>query len=137
MVGFKVGYFWYQIGNGDFLYSFFSTIAVNLENGKWGSVFPIVMNELYQGKVDSKHIEIAQREVREIRTRLSSFSSDNVIWDYESTEKQPPWGTNISTDITDLSNYFVTSDGEDLFEVLDRAIMESKESGHPLMIEAI
>ncbi len=27
--------------------------------------------------------------------------------------KQPPWGKNISNDITNLSNYFVTSDGED------------------------
>lgn len=31
-VGFKVGFFWYQIGSGDFLHCFFSTVAVNLEN---------------------------------------------------------------------------------------------------------
>ena len=38
-VGFKVGFFWYQIGSGDFLHCFFSTVAVNLENGNWGSRF--------------------------------------------------------------------------------------------------
>ena len=27
-----VGFFWYQIGSGDFLHCFFSTVAVNLEN---------------------------------------------------------------------------------------------------------
>ncbi|MFR0955253.1 MAG: Imm70 family immunity protein [Roseburia inulinivorans] len=32
-VGFKVKFYWYQIGHGDFLHSFFSTVAYNLENG--------------------------------------------------------------------------------------------------------
>ncbi len=31
-VGFKVKYYWYQIGSGDFLHSFFSTVAYRLEN---------------------------------------------------------------------------------------------------------
>jgi len=47
-VGFKVKFYWYQIGNGAFLHSFFSTVAYNLENGNWGSRFPIIMCELYQ-----------------------------------------------------------------------------------------
>lgn len=29
---------------------------------------------------------------------------------------QPPWKTNISDVIINLSNYFVTSDGEDLLQ---------------------
>ena len=55
MVGFKVKYYWYQIGSGDFLFSFFSTVAYNLENQKWGSKFPVIMNELYQGELSSTH----------------------------------------------------------------------------------
>lgn len=42
MVGFKVKYNWYQIGAGDFLFSFFSTVAYNLENQKWGSKFSVI-----------------------------------------------------------------------------------------------
>lgn len=53
-VGFKVDFEWYQIGNGDFLYSFFSTVAYHLEGGKWGSRFPIIMKKLYQGKLKWK-----------------------------------------------------------------------------------
>ena len=34
MVGFKVKFYWYQIGSGDFLHAFFSTVAYNLENMK-------------------------------------------------------------------------------------------------------
>lgn len=51
-VGFSVGFYWFQIGTGDFLHSFFSTVAFNLENKKWGSRFPIIMNKLYQGKLE-------------------------------------------------------------------------------------
>lgn len=32
--------------------------------------------------------------------------------------KSPPWGRNISKDISDLSNYFVTSSGDDLITVI-------------------
>lgn len=48
-VGFKVGYYWFQVGTSDFLHSFFSTICIRLEHGKWGSVYPKLMEELYQG----------------------------------------------------------------------------------------
>lgn len=56
MVGFKVKFYWYQIGSGDFLHAFFSTVAYNLENMKWGSRFPVIMKELYQGHLPKEHI---------------------------------------------------------------------------------
>ena len=113
-VGFKVKYYWYQIGRGDFLHSFFSTVAYNLENDNWGSRFPIIMNELYQGKMSWMNVDKA-------------FSPDKVIWDIEDLSKQPPWGNNISKDITSLSNYFVTSDGEDFLATFLRALEMAKE----------
>ncbi len=33
-----------------------------------------------------------------------------------------PWGDDIGSDITDLSNYFVTSEGEDLITIITHAI---------------
>ena len=75
-VGFKVGYYWFQVGTSDFLHS---------------------------------------------------FPSSDVIWDAEDLSLTPPWGNNISSDITDLSNYFVTSDGRDLISVLSEAMNEAKE----------
>ncbi len=62
-VGFKVKYYWYQIGRGDFLHSFFSTVAYNLENENWGSRFPIIMNELYQGKMSWMNVDKAIAEL--------------------------------------------------------------------------
>ncbi len=63
-VGFKVKFYWYQIGHGDFLHSFFSTVAYNLENGNWGSRFPVIMNELYQGKLECDNTDILKRHTK-------------------------------------------------------------------------
>ena len=136
-VGFKVKFYWYQIGQGDFLHSFFSTVAYNLENRIWGSRFPIIMNELYQGKVEYKNIIMALEELDIIKKELKSFNPQDVVWDIEDLSKQPPWGNNISKDITDLSNYFVTSDGNDFLTVFFHALEKAKEVNCEIEIKSI
>lgn len=136
-VGFKVMFFWYQIGNGDFLHSFFSTVAYNLENGRWGSRFPVIMNELYQGKLAQENIDKAIVELSIIKNELQKFSPEKVVWDIEDLSKQPPWGRNISKDITDLSNYFVTSGGDDFLTVFSHALEKAKEVNAAIEIKAV
>lgn len=136
-VGFEVGYYWYQIGSGDFLHSFFSTIAVDLENENWGIRFPIIMNELYKGKIELEHIDTAIEELKNIKSELKSFSIDNVVWDFEDRSKSAPWGDNISDDILNLSNYFITSDGEDFITIFMHALIQAKELGEPITIDVI
>lgn len=136
-VGFKVDFFWYQIGSGDFLHSFFSTVAVNLEDGKWGKRFPVIMNDLYKGKIDNKKVKKAIKEVEKIKTELKKITPDKVVWDIDDLTKQPPWGDEISTDITDLSNYFVTSDGEDFLSIFMNALNEAKEMNTSIEIESL
>ncbi|XZJ40518.1 Imm70 family immunity protein (plasmid) [Clostridium perfringens] len=109
-VGLKIDFLWYQIGIPDFLHSFFSTISYNLEESKWGSKYPILMNELYQGKLSWENANKAIKELNLIRKELKKFSPDYVVWDIDDISKLSPWGKNISSDITDLSNYFVTSE---------------------------
>ena len=116
---------------GIFCILFFSTIAYNLEDKKWGSKDPIIMNQLYSGELKYEQIHKALDELEDIRLRLSDLSPDRVIWDIDDLSAQPPWGRNISDEIKDLSNYFVTSDGEDLISVLNRALnagLDTKES---------
>ena len=136
-VGFKVKYYWYQIGHGDFLHSFFSSVAYHLENGDWGSRFPVIMNELYQGKIKREDMDNAIEELNVIRKELQAFSPDKVIWDIEDLSKQPPWGSDISKDITDLSNYFVTSDGNDFLSVFLHALEKAKEIDSEIEIKII
>ena len=137
MVGFKVKYYWFQIGSGDFLFSFFSTVAYNLENQKWGSKFLVIMNELYQGELNSTHIPEAINELEQIKQGLAKLSPDKVIWDIKNLSAQSPWGTNISSDITNLLNYFVTSDGEDFITIFNHALEKAEELNYGLKITSI
>jgi 2,3-bisphosphoglycerate-dependent phosphoglycerate mutase len=56
------------------------------------------------------------------------------VWDVEDRSKRPPWGDDISPDITSLANYFVTDDGRDLFEVFDEAVGYAARSGAELRV---
>ena len=137
MVGFKVKYYWYQIGSGDFLFSFFSTVAYHLEDQKWGSKFPVIMDGLYQGELWSTQIPAAKHELEQIKKGLEKLPPDQIIWDIEDLSAQPPWGTDISSDITNLSNYFVTSDGEDFITIFSHALEKAEELNYGLKIVSI
>lgn len=137
MVGFKVKFYWYSIGSGDFLHSFFSTIAYNLENAKWGSRFPLIMQELYQGHLPKEYIDDARSELAVISAELKDLPPDRVIWDIEDLSKQPPWGNDISEDITNLSNYFVTSDGEDFLTIFLHTLEKAKNVNEDVNIESM
>ncbi|MGY3778481.1 immunity 70 family protein [Isobaculum melis] len=121
-VGIKVDFLWYSIGTGEFFNSFFSTVYVNLENKKWGSRFPLIMKNLYSGTLDIDELNIAKNELSEIKQELFKLAPNKIIWDAKNLQKSPPWGSNISQDIKTLADYFVTSDGENLFSVLDDAL---------------
>lgn len=125
-VGLKVDFLWYPIGTSDFVHAFFSTICFNLENKVWGSRFPRLMKDLYQGELSYENIDEAKEELKIIQEELKAYTLDKVVWDLECLEKQPPWGDEISPEITDLSNYFVTCDGLDIFDELFKALQESQ-----------
>ena len=122
MVSFRVDCIMYEIGTASFLHSFFSTVAYRLENNRWGSKFPVIMNELYQGKLSYKNVPVAKAELTQIKKDLTMFSPNKVIWDIEDLSKQPPWGNNISNEISSLGNYFITCDGRDFIEVFNMAL---------------
>lgn len=136
MVGFKVGCIWYEIGAASFLHSFFSTVAYNLEGGNWGTRFPVIMNELYQGELTNANVPNAKVELNIIESELKDLSPDKVIWDMEDLGKQPPWGTRISNQITDLSNYFVTSDGRDFLTIFRKALDDAIEIKTEIIISS-
>jgi hypothetical protein len=111
-----------ELGAADFVHAFFSTISFHLEPDGWGTKYPRLMNELYQGELSSAHAAEARRELEDIKRKLTQKGPDAVVWDIENLDAKPPWGENISPVITDLANYFVTSDGRKLIEVLDEGL---------------
>lgn len=136
-VGLKVDFLWYPIGTVDFVHSFFSTICYNLEDKKWGSRFHYMMNSLYQGELFYKDVDNAMRELEIIRKELRKFSPDKVIWDIEDLSKHPPWGSNISPEIKNLSDYFITCNGENIFDEIIKAFRESKVEKQNVILERL
>ena len=78
-VGLKVGFFWYEIGAGDFLHSFFSTVSYHLENKEWGTVYPVLMEKLYRGSVDTGELEELEKELSDVEQRLRSIPPDRDL----------------------------------------------------------
>ena len=131
----RTNHFTFEIGTSDFFASFFDTIEIRLTKGIFGKKYPIVLNEFYRGNLNYQSLDKAEEELQDIQKRLRKFKPSKVVWDKYDLDKMPPWGNDISSDITDLSNYFVTSDGKDLFEVIFRAIETAKSEKSGIKIE--
>ena len=136
-VGLKLGSITAEIGGQDFFHAFFSTLSYRLETDGWGSRFPCLLKKLYQGSLEQGDAWQALEELDVITTELSKLSPDKVVWDIENLEATPPWGSNISINITDLSNYFVTSTGRDLIGVLKEFLEELRYRGGTIEIVLI
>lgn len=133
-VGVKVGRIIDEIGTSDFFHAFFSTVSSNLESKGWASRFPVLLGKLYQGNLDASLAKSAISELHQIQNELAAFKPEKVVWDIENPNKQPPWGNNISAEITSLANYFVTSTGRDLISTLIEALEDAASSNKPVAI---
>lgn len=136
-VGLMVGYNWWTVGEGSFFNSFFSTIYVRLENNEWGSKYPIIMNQLYWGEIPLEDIELGIAELLSIQNELKDFLPEDIIWDFEDLSSTPPWGDDIGPHITNLSKYFITSSGSDLFEVMLNSFRFAIEKGQNVIVKSI
>ena len=133
-VGIKVGSVISEVGAPSFLHCFFSTISYHLEPGGWGSRFPLLMNDLYEGELTANKVLEALSDIATIRAELGSISPAGVVWDINDLNAKPPWGSDISPHITSLANYFVTSTGRDLFEMLVECLQFANEKGYSVSV---
>ncbi len=133
-VGLKLGNITDEVGGQDFFHAFFSTISYRLEVSGWGSRFPYLLKHLYQGKLIQEYAKQALDELDIIAAELKRLPPEKVVWDIENLDAAAPWGNKISSDITDLSNYFVTSAGRDLISVMRECIEELRDTGGMLEV---
>ena len=133
-VGIKLRSITDEIGTADFFHAFFSTISGNLEPEVWGSRFPILLTRLYSGELNQIDASAALEELDEVCAELARLPVDRVIWDIADRSKTPPWGDNISEDVTNLSNYFMTSTGRDLLVLLREILEELRDTGGTMKI---
>jgi len=134
-VGITVGSTRFEIGAPDFLYAFFSTISVHGEPGGWGSRFPNLIHKLCSGSIGPSDAAQALLELQQARAILSKLPPSEVVWDFDKRSASPPWGSSISPQITNLGNYFVSSTGRDVFELIDAALQAAVSGNRPARIE--
>ncbi|MBO0467044.1 hypothetical protein JZO73_05795 [Enterococcus plantarum] len=139
-IGIDVGYSWYQIGRSDYFDSFFSTVAYYLENKKWGSVYPVIMNQMYTGDLSPEYVDKAIEELIDIKNKFSKLTKNGhpIIWDARDLSVETPeWAINPNEEVTTLSNYYIISDGRDLIEILITALRKSKDMNKNLIIKSL
>ena len=135
-IGIKTGSILNIVGTPDFLFSFFSSIACLLEDGRPGSKFPIISSDLYAGKIAANKVHLAISEVTKIKELLENFPPSAVVWDMEDLTKRPPWGDKINKSITSMANYFVTSTGRDFIGMLLESLDYAKKKNIDVTVES-
>lgn len=116
------------------LISFFDTITYNLEDSDRGSRFPYIAKELYYGELQPHNVDKALKELQQIEKEFSKLKPTCAVWDIEDLQKQPPWGDNISKDITNLTEYFTTVMGENLLDIVRIALQDAKKNKSSLVL---
>lgn len=119
-LGLAVGEEVWRVGSGDVLHALFSTICVLLEDGRWGSRFPVLFEQVYQGELSAYDVEDAVDELRTVRRELASYGPGEVVWDIDDPTAIPPWGPPL--DVADVTQCFYAADGRPLLDVLGAAL---------------
>lgn len=135
-VGIAAGSQVWILSHPDLLNAFFSTVAVRLEGGDWGSRFPFVMNGLASDDgLTADQVEPAGLELNEIFDELEKLPVSDLVWDADDASAAPPWGDDVWHGITRLDEYFTTSDnGDSYFARLVLAIDHAYSAHQPLRI---
>ena len=98
------------IGSPNILHSFFSNIAYHLEDKAWGSRFPKIMGELYNGKLEVDSLDEALQEVKQIEQELAQIPADKVIWDFDDLRKPFPKDKKFNPEADNLADFLLRED---------------------------
>lgn len=123
-VGFKIYSDWMEFGYSETLYSWFSTICYRLENSKWGSRFPVVMNNFYYDEkngVKFEDLEEFKNELKTIENELSKLPVKDVIWSFEENIYNVPNNKpNLNYNADNLSNFYVNTGMNTIYKIFEK-----------------
>lgn len=124
----------WRVGSPDLLHAFFSTITVRLEPLGWGTRFPALMHDLYDGELPAGRVETALAELVLARRELAALPAQRVVCDAGAPHATSPWSEAVAGGAPDASACFFTAEGRDLFDVLLAALMRLRTTGESLRI---
>ncbi|MDK2040939.1 Imm70 family immunity protein [Aliarcobacter butzleri] len=123
-VGFKVDIIWSEFGYSETLYSWFSTICYRLENSKWGSRFPVVMNNFYYDEkngVKFEDLEKFKNELKTIKDEFSNLPIKDAIWSFEENIYNVPNNKpNLNYNADNLSNFYVNTGMNTIYKIFEK-----------------
>lgn len=99
--------------------------------------YPVIMNKLYWREIPLEYAEIGIAELLSIQEELKNFLPHEIVWDFEDLSAIPPWEDNIASHIKNLSQYFITSSGSDLFEVMLTSFKFAIDKGQNVIVKSI
>lgn len=125
-----------EIGSKELVHSFFSTIVVRLEQGKFGSRFPTIMNEFCnKGTITHEQCQAALKEMQIIRDELSKFKPAQVVYDYKDVNAPPaPNVVGLPLHLGTLATCHTTKAGRSLVEEILDNLGSQREFGGLLQI---
>lgn len=137
MVGLISHCYLFPLGTADLVSSFFYTIAWRLEQKRWGSRFPVIMGELYEGILPYERLKQASSEMELIQEEMQYLPPSSGIWIYEIRSDPPPRDFGENKDATDLSEVFMTSIGRNMLSEFKTAIRVAMQYKEPVKLESI
>lgn len=121
----------FNLGTEYMVQSFFSTIAYRLENNEWGSVYPVIMNEFYKGKLEQKNIIRAINEMKDIKRKLQKLEFSQLIWNIEELKEETPMKENLQIKLDD---WFINNDRVRITDKIILVLESSQNKGFPIYI---
>ncbi|WP_188354942.1 Imm70 family immunity protein, partial [Galliscardovia ingluviei] len=103
---------------GSFAYgnAFFATVCTRLEDGVWGSRFPVVMNHLSWYRIEVDWMDQALLELETIKRELSVLPVSDVVWVVDLPEAKPPYDVGGDSEAVNLAEFFTTRNGKNLID---------------------
>lgn len=123
-----------EVGSKELVHSLFSTVAVRLEGGKWGSRFPVVMNQLSKGSLTHEHCQAAMAEMKTIRQELQKFKPDQVVFDAKDLKAKPANIADIILHLGTLATCHTTIGGRSLIDEIVDNLESQRQFGGLLQI---
>lgn len=101
-----------DVGNGELIYSVYSTVNVRLEH-----LLPqvrLAIAFLRSGSCPADEAQETARQINLIRDALAQVPPEQAVFNQQDLSQQGPWSGNLSPVITSCANLYTTADGRDL-----------------------
>ena len=125
----------HELGDEGLLNSFYSTVAVRLEDGKWGSRFPVIMNELSKKKLKYDRAAAALKELSVIEREFRERPPGDIVWDFKNRDARPPWSEALHRDVGTLDNCFITVEYKNLLKIFRKMLDQSRRMHETVYIQ--